>query len=164
LTIIPIPIWLWWAYGLAKNALRNRIILSPAGISVTYGRSAATPWSNVERIQVITVGTRIKLGAVPCLVLREPAAGDMTPITRGVPDALKGRILPLYPMFWERISELEQELYGYLPGEPSSGQLSVPHNFAAINARQSRLARQILTALVIVLGAAVLWLLRGVLW
>ena len=25
LTIINVPIWLWWAYSLARNALRNRI-------------------------------------------------------------------------------------------------------------------------------------------
>lgn len=163
LTIINVPIWLWWAYRLAKNAHLNRIVMSPAGISVTHGRSAATAWSNVERLQVLTVGTTVKVGEVPCLVLREPAEGDMTPITRGVPDELKGRIIPLFPFQWARIAEMEQELYHYLPGA-ESGPLAVPPSLAAISRRQERFTQRILLGIVIVLGLVVFWMLRGIIW
>ncbi|HYF61787.1 MAG TPA: hypothetical protein VD886_03170 [Herpetosiphonaceae bacterium] len=139
--------WLFVAFQTWRQNRRNRLVMSPAGISLTWGRSAATPWSNVERVQVIRVGTKINLGHVPCLVLREPAEGTLKPLTRGVPDELKGRVIPLYLNLWERIGELEQELYGYLPADSDGGRLSVPHSFAAINQRQERISFWIIAAI-----------------
>ena len=156
--------WLSMAVQTWRQNQRNRLVMSPAGISVIQGRSAATPWSNVERVQMVRVGTRVNLGHVPCLVLRQPAEGTLKPITRGVPDELKGRVIPVYLTLWERIGELEQELYRYLPDDGAGGQLSVPHSFAAMERRQSQLTVWVLAALVIALGLGVLWMLRGILW
>jgi hypothetical protein len=148
----------WW------QSQRTRLVMSPAGISVTWGRSAATPWSNVERIQVLTVGSRIRPEAMPCLVLREPTAGTLKLITRGIPDELKGRVIPLYPTLWERLSELEQELYGYLPGESDGGPLSGPPTSDAIKQRQDLKTGWILVFIIMTLGLLLLCMVGFMIW
>jgi hypothetical protein len=150
----------WW------QSQRTRLVMSPAGISVTFafGRSAATPWSNVERIQVLTVGSRLRPDAMACLVLREPSEGTLKLITRGIPDELKGRVIPLYPTLWERLSELEQELDGYLPGEPDGGRLSGPHISDAIKQRQDLTTGWILVFIIVTVGLGFLCMVGAMIW
>jgi hypothetical protein len=158
LAVVPIPLWLWLAYQAGRQLIRSRLVISPAGLSITFIHSAWTPWSNVERLQTLWPGSQNQMRV---LVLRNPIETRLWVRHQDVPKELKGRVIPLAAAVWERIDELEQELYRYLPASQEA-QLSVPHTFAV--ASQSRPERQILAALVIVLGAAVLWLLRGVLW
>jgi hypothetical protein len=124
------------------------------------GRRAATPWSNVERLQLIAIGKTLRLGEIACLVLRDPAQATLKPVTRGVPDELKGRVMLLNPGQWERLTDLEQELYGYLRANSADqDQLSVPYDFAALSQRQERLGLGMLAALVLITGAIVYILL-----
>jgi hypothetical protein len=157
-------IWLVVAFQNWWQSQRTRLVMSPAGISVTVGRQASTPWSNVERIQALTVGSRIRPDTMPCLVLREPTAGTLKPIARGIPAELKGRVIPLYPTLWERLSELEQELYGYLPGEPAGGQLSVPPVSDAIKQRQDLITGWILVFIISTVGLGFLCMVGFMIW
>jgi hypothetical protein len=151
---LAIALQTWW-----QNQ-RSRLVMSPAGISLTMGRRAATPWSNVERIQLISIGKMLRLGEVACLVLRDPAQAMLKPVTRGVPDELKGRVMLLNPGQWERLTDLEQELYGYLRANSADqDQLSVPYDFAAVSLRQERLGLGMAAALVLITGAIVYILL-----
>jgi hypothetical protein len=157
---------IWLVVGLQNwwQSQRNRLVMSPAGISVTFGRSAATPWSNVERIQVLTVGSRIRPDNMPCLVLREPTEWTLKPITPGIPAELKGRVIPLYPILWERLSELEQELYGYLPGDSDGGRLSGPHISDAIKQRQDLITGWILVFIIMTVGLVLLCMVGFMIW
>jgi hypothetical protein len=149
-------IWLVLALQTWWQSQRYRLVMSPAGISVAMGRRAATPWSNVERLQVIAVGRTLRLGEAACLVLRDPAQATLMPVTRGVPDELKGRVMLLNPGRWERVADLEQELYGYLRANSADqNQLSVPYTFAAISQRQERLGLWAAAALILITGVAV---------
>ena len=155
-SILAIPLLLGVAVFSGRRNQREKLILSPAGISITSGRSAATPWSNVERLQMISIGKNLRLGEVACLVLRDPSQATLKPVTRGVPDELKGRVMLLNPGQWDRIAELEQELYGYLRANAADqGQLSVPPTLAAVSQHQERLGMWAAAALVLITGVIV---------
>jgi len=139
-----------WPINLVNFALmffRNRLDMSPAGISVRMSRTIATSWTNVERIQMLRLGFGIK-SDIPCLILRQPAQGKLWLATVGVPAELKGRVIPLYPSMWERMFGLEEELYGYLRANSViRNELSVPIDFSAITQRQIRFAWKLGAAL-----------------
>jgi hypothetical protein len=134
----------------AQMAIRSRLIMSPAGISVTFGHRQETAWSNIERIQMIPLGFGMKTD-VPCLVLRQPV-GSKRSIwgATGIPAEFKGRVIPIIPSLWERMATLEEELYRYLATNPASlGQLSVPINFAASVQRQKRFIWKLAAAMLV---------------
>jgi hypothetical protein len=139
--------------------LRIRLTMSPIGISVTIDRSMATVWSNVERIQLISLGYLIKRDVL-CLVLREPIQGKRGRSLLGVPAELKGRVIPIHPAVWERMFTLEQELYGFLKANSVIGnQWSVPIDFAAISQRQTRFKWKLAAVLLAVLALPLIGLL-----
>jgi hypothetical protein len=135
---------------------RTRLTMSPAGITVDFKRSITTTWANVERIQLVPMGIGIKAD-IPCLVLRQPIQARFWLRANDVPAELRSRIIPLYPALWERIDELEQELYRYLPTDPANqNQLSVPINFAANSRRSQKMTNRLLIPLALVLGVQLL--------
>lgn len=152
LTIFGALLWPALLVQISLHQIRNRLIMSPAGISVAFWGRAATPWSNVESIQPIAPGMLGKLGEVPCLILREPIQTRLWSRARGVPAELKGRVIPLYPNLWDRPFALEQELDGYLKAYSASQAQSAPVDFAAINLRQERLRFWSIALAVIVIG------------
>jgi len=134
LRILSIGLWIVMLAQFAWMFVKSRLVLSPAGISVTYGRSAATPWSNVERIQLIAVGRFVNRNTTPYLVLRAPAAGRRWSGIPGLPAELKGRVIPLDPAIWERFSDLHAEVSRHLPVNPDGPNgLQVPINVAALS-------------------------------
>jgi hypothetical protein len=137
--LVMISVMLFNMVNFGQMAVRTRLIMSPSGISVTFGHRLETDWSNVERIQLIPLGFGVK-SDVPCLVLRQPIASKQWIGTAmGIPAEFKGRVIPIIPSLWERMATLEEELYRYLSINPASqGQLSVPINFAASVQRRKR--------------------------
>jgi hypothetical protein len=147
--------WLINLVNFSQMFIRTRLTMSPAGISMTFGRTVATDWANVERIQLIRLGFGIK-SDVPCLVLRAPVQGRRW-LGPGVPAELKGRLIPIYPLVWERMFTLEEELYRYIPVNPASqDQLSVPINFAASAQRMRKLTKRILIPVALLMALQVL--------
>ncbi|MBA3468619.1 MAG: hypothetical protein H0T53_03140 [Herpetosiphonaceae bacterium] len=131
-------VWLINLANFSQMFLRNRLTMSPTGISVTMARSMATAWSNIERIQLVPLGYLMKR-EVPCLVLREPMPGKGWQRWLGVPDELKSRIIPIHPAVWDRMFTLEDELYSHLKANSVNGnELAVPLDFASISQRQTR--------------------------
>jgi hypothetical protein len=155
-------IWPINLVNFAQMVFRNKLVMSPAGITVLFERKLETAWSNVERIQLLRVG--IFKADVPCLILREPVPGKTGLAGAGVPAELKGRVIPLHPAVWERMFSLEDELYGYLRANSvMRNELAVPINFAAINQRQIRFAWKIGAAmfgLMVIISAVAFMALR----
>jgi hypothetical protein len=134
LRILPIGLWVVMLVQFAWMFVRTRLVLSSAGISIEFGRSAATPWSNVEGIQLIAVGRFVNRHTMPFLVLRQPVAGRRWSRIPGLPDELKGRVIPLDPAIWERFSDLHDEVTRHLPVNPADPNgLQVPINVAAFS-------------------------------
>ena len=134
LRILSIGLWIVMLVQFAWMFVKARLVLSPAGISVSFGRSAATPWSNVERIQLIALGRFVNRTTMPFLVLREPVAGMRWSRAPGLPAELKSRVILLDPAIWERFSDLHDEVYRYLPVSPEGPNgLQVPINIAALS-------------------------------
>ena len=135
---------------------RTRLTMSPAGITVEVKRSISVAWSEIERIQLVPMGIGIKMD-IPCLVLREPVRARFWLRANDVPSELRNHIIPLYPAVWERIDELEQELYRYLPIDPAKrAQLAVPINFAANSRRSQKLTNRFVIPMVVLLAVQLL--------
>jgi hypothetical protein len=134
LRILSIGLWLVMLVQFAWMFVKASLVLSPAGISIQFGRSAATPWSNVEGIQLIAVGRFVNRNTMPFLVLREPVAGRRWSYSPGLPAELKGRVIAIDPAIWERSSDLHAEIYRHLPVDPDGPNgLQVPMNLAALS-------------------------------
>jgi hypothetical protein len=154
-SLFVIAMWLFNLVNAAQMFVRTRLTMSPAGISMTFGRTVATAWTNVERIQLIRLGFGIK-SDVPCLVLRQPAQGRRW-LGPGVPAELKGRHIPIYPSIWERIFTLEEEMYRYIPANPAGqSQLSVPINFAASGQQMRKMTKRILIPVAVLISLQLL--------
>lgn len=133
LRILSVGLWLAMLVQSALMFVKARLVISPAGISIQFGRSTATPWSNIERLQLIAVGRFVKQTAVPCLVLREPVVGRLWARVPGLPAELKGRVIPLDPALWERFNDLHDEVCRHLSVNPDGPNgLQVPINVAAL--------------------------------
>ncbi|HYF61788.1 MAG TPA: hypothetical protein VD886_03175 [Herpetosiphonaceae bacterium] len=136
---------LLWPINLAnfvQMLFLNKLVMSPAGITVLFERKVETAWSNVASLQVLRVG--VFKTNTPCLILREPVPFKLGLIGFGIPAELKGRVIPLNPAAWERMFSLEEELYGYLRANGIiRNELAVPIDFAAISQRQARLGWKI---------------------
>ena len=116
----------------------NKLVMSPAGITMTIERKIETGWSNVASLQVLRVG--IFKANTPCLVLREPVPFKLGLTGLGIPAELKGRVVPLHPAAWERMFAMEEELYGHLRANGViRDELSVPIDFAALSQHQTQL-------------------------
>jgi hypothetical protein len=123
----------------------NKLVMSPAGITVLFERKMETAWSNVERMQLMRVG--IFKADVPCLILREPVPSKLGLAGVGVPAELKGRVIPLHPAMWQRMFAMEEELYGYLRANAViRNELAVPIDFAALSQRQTRFGWKVAAA------------------
>jgi hypothetical protein len=154
-SLFVIVMWLFNLVNSAQMFVRTRLTISPAGISMTFGRTVATAWANVERIQLIRLGYGMKTD-VPCLVLREPGQGKRW-LGPGVPAELKGRLIPIYPLIWERMFTLEEELYRYIPANPAGqNQLSVPINFAASAQRMRKMTKRIIIPVALLMAVQLL--------
>ena len=115
---------------ISVTSLRHKLVISPAGVSITHRRTVATPWSNVVRLEEFHyryLGLKMQLS---CLVLYSPPLGHQRIIKHGIPAELRGRVIPILFKTWERPAEIEQDLQQYLP-PPAAGGLFVPHSFAA---------------------------------
>ena len=115
------------------TALRHKLVISPAGISITRWRTTATPWDNVTELQVFHFrvwGIRQQL---PCLVLHIPPLGHQQMLKHAVPPELLGRVLPILFQTWERPDKIEQDLQQYISqrNDQANRGLFVPHSFAA---------------------------------
>ena len=113
------------------TALRHKLVISPAGISITRWRTTATPWDNVTGLQVFHFRVWGIQQQLPCLVLHIPPLGHQQMLKHAVPPELLGRVLPILFQTWERPDKIEQDLQQYLP-PPAAGGLFVPHSFTAI--------------------------------
>ena len=133
-------VWLFNLANFSQIFFRNRLVMSPTGISVATGLSRATAWSNVESIRLLALGLGYLIKReVPCLILREPIQGTHWHSLLGVPAELRDRVIPVDPAIWERMFTLEHELYGYLKAHSVIGnELAVPIDFASISQRQTR--------------------------
>ena len=111
-----------------NQALRHKLVISPAGMSITNWHTMATPWSNVTGLQVFTFRLLGMNAQIPCLVLHAPPLGKQQNFKKGIPAELHGRIVPLFIQNWERHNEIEQDLQQYLP-QPVNNVLFVSHIF-----------------------------------
>ena len=152
-TFSGVPLWgfvvsNFYHIGASLNqAFRYKLMISPAGISITQWRTASTPWNNVVGLQIFAIGM---MGInTPCLVLHTPPVGNQPSFKRGIPPELRGRVLPILFQTWERPNEIEQNFQKYLP-QPADAGLFVPHSFAAPPQSSTRSALFILGVLVVV--------------
>ena len=136
-TFIGVPLWgfvvsNFYPIGASLNqAFRQKLVISPAGISITQWRTASTPWNNVVSLQIFAIGM---MGInTPCLVLHTPPLGNQPSFKRGIPPELRGRVLPILFQTWERPAEIEQDLQQYISqrNDQANRGLFVPHSFAA---------------------------------
>ena len=155
-TFSGVPLWgfvviNFYHIGASLNqAFRQKLVISPAGISITQWRTASTPWNNVVGLQIFAIGM---MGInTPCLVLHTPPLGNQPSFKRGIPPELRGRVLPIRFELWERSAEIEQDIQRFLL-HPTGGGLFVPHNFVAL--QQHNTKRGLAVVLVIVLIFAV---------
>ena len=134
---------------ISVTSLRHKLVISPAGVSITHWRTVATPWSNVVRLEDFHyryLGLKMQLS---CLVLYSPPLGHQRIIKHGIPAELRGRVIPILFKTWERPDKIEQDLQQYLP-QPADAGLFVPHSFAARPQSSTRSALFILGVLVVV--------------
>ena len=112
--------------------VREKLIISPAGVSITHlWRTAATPWSNVAGSQIFTTNLLGLKTHMPSLVLYSPPLGNLSFYKVGIPIELHDRVLPIQFRQWERPNEIEQGLRHYL-SQREDGGLLVPYGFAAV--------------------------------
>ena len=112
-------------------SLHQKLVISPAGVSITYWRTAATPWSNVAGSQIFTTNLLGLKTHMPSLVLYSPPLGNLSFYKVGIPIELHDRVLPIQFRQWERPNEIEQGLRHYL-SQREDGGLLVPYGFAAV--------------------------------
>ena len=125
----------------------NKLVMSPAGITVLFERKVESAWSNVASLQVLRLG--IFKANTPCLILHEPVPFKLGLVGIGVPAELKGRVMPLHPAMWQRMFAMEEELYGHLRANGvMRDELSVPIDFAALGQRQNQFGWKLAAAMI----------------
>ena len=132
-----------------NQAFRHKLVISPAGISITDGNTTTTAWSNVMSLQLVPQGSFGPKKLIPCLILHNVLPNIPPSRERGMPAELRGRALPIQFHLWERPNEIEQDFQKYLP-QPADAGLFVPHSFAARPQSSTRSALFILGVLVVV--------------
>ena len=137
-TFSGVPLWgfvviNFYHIGASLNqAFRQKLVISPAGVSITHlWRTAATPWSTVAGSQIFTTNLLGLKTHMPSLVLYSPPVGKLSFYKAGIPAELHDRVLPILFRQWERPNEIEQGLRHYL-SQREDGGLLVPYGFAAV--------------------------------